>query len=129
MFEAALRRGRRIGMLATFAPSVATMEAEFREQAARDNPQATLRTVLVDRALDALKAGDVDTHNALLAARAPELADCDAILLAHFSTSNAQAAVETVTTVPVQSSPAAAVAKLKRLLEPLAARVESRGAR
>ncbi|MEP6678014.1 MAG: aspartate/glutamate racemase family protein [Betaproteobacteria bacterium] len=114
MFEAALRRGRRIGMLATFAPSVASMSAEFREQAARDNPDATLRTVVVEQALEALKAGDARTHNRLLAERAPALADCDAILLAHFSTSRALAAVERAVAVPVLTSPGAAVAKLKR---------------
>lgn len=116
MFETALRQGRRIGMLATFAPSVPTMAEEFREQAARDNPQATLQTIVVDHAMAALKSGDIATHNALLAARAPELAHCDAILLAHFSTSRARAAVAGVVDTPVLTSPGAAVAKLKGLL-------------
>ena len=35
MFREAIGRGRRIGMLATFPPSVATMEAEFAEAGAR----------------------------------------------------------------------------------------------
>lgn len=103
-------------MLATFPPSVAAMEAEFREQAARANPAASLHTILVDRALDALKSGDAATHDGLLAARAPELAGCDAIMLAHFSTSRGRAAVEAAVDVPVLTSPDAAVALLKRLL-------------
>lgn len=116
MFESALRHGRRIGMLATFLPSVATMAEEFREQSARFNPEATLQTIIVDQALAALKAGDVATHNALIAARAPELAHCDAILLAHFSTSRARTAVEAVVAKPVLTSPDTAVMKLKHLI-------------
>ena len=41
MFEAALKAGRRIGMLATFAPSVASMEDEFRHMAAGCGVPAT----------------------------------------------------------------------------------------
>jgi Asp/Glu/hydantoin racemase len=116
MFEAALARGERIGMLATFGPSVGTMEAEFAEEAARRRPDAKIATILVDRALDALKSGDAATHNALVAARAPELAACDAVVLAHFSTSRAAEAVRNAVDRPVLTSPDAAVAKLKRLL-------------
>jgi Asp/Glu/hydantoin racemase len=116
MFEAALAHGARIGMLATFPPSVATMEAEFREEAARTRADARLETILVELALDALKAGDAPAHNALVAARAPELAASDAIVLAHFSTSRAAEAVRARVARPVLTSPDAAVAKLKRLL-------------
>lgn len=116
MFEAALAHGTRIGMLATFGPSVGTMEAEFREEAGRRRPEARLETILVERALDALKGGDAATHNELVAARAPELADADAIVLAHFSTSRAEPAVRAAIARPVLTSPDAAVAKLKRLL-------------
>ena len=116
IFEAALAYGARIGMLATFAPSVGTMESEFAEEAARRRPGARLETVLVDRALDLLKGGDAAAHNALIAARAPELAAQDAIVLAHFSTSRAAEAVRAAVARPVLTSPDAAVAKLKRLL-------------
>jgi Asp/Glu/hydantoin racemase len=118
MFEAAMHRGRRIGMLATFAPSVPTMEAEFRDERARSGGDATLTTLLVADALDALKAGDADTHDRLVAARAPDLAGCDALMLAHFSTSRAAAAVRARVACPVLTSPDAAVAKLRGLLEP-----------
>lgn len=116
MFEAALSHGAQIGMLATFAPSVGTMEAEFRDEAARVRPTARIETILVERALDALKGGDASTHNALVAERAPELAACDAIVLAHFSTSRAADAVRARIDRPVLTSPDAAVSKLKRLL-------------
>jgi Asp/Glu/hydantoin racemase len=115
MFNAALASGSKIGMLATFGPSVATMEAEFQE-AARSTG-ASLKTVLVDHALAALKGGDVETHNRLVAERASELACCDAIMLAHFSTSRAKAAVEVKLGRPVLTSPTAAVDAVRRAVE------------
>jgi hypothetical protein len=114
MFAQALDCGARIGMLATFGPSVATMEEEFAEAARHRRPDATIRTVLVPGAMDALKAGDAETHNRLVADHAPELADCDAVMLAHFSTSRAKAAVEQAIGRDVLTSPTAAVVALRR---------------
>jgi Asp/Glu/hydantoin racemase len=116
MFDAALDRGPRLGMLATFGPSVASMEAELRDAAAARGLDATLTTVLVEGALDALKAGDAATHDCLVAARAAELAGCDAVMLAHFSTARALTAVRAVIAAPVLASPASAVMKLRRQL-------------
>ena len=64
----------------------------------------------------ALQNGDAETHNRLLAEAAPELAGCDAILLAHFSTSRAEAAVAARTKLPILTAPGSAVAKLKAML-------------
>lgn len=114
MFDAAFQSGRTIGMLATFPPSVESMEAEFREAAGERD--VTLKTVLVADAMDALKAGDADTHNKLLAGAAPELSDCDAIMLAHFSTSRARVAVSAAVDVPVLTSPDAATLALRQRL-------------
>ena len=120
MFAESLRLGRRLGMLATFGPSVATMEEEFREQARQERTDATLATVVVPGAMDALRAGDEAGHNALVAERAHELRHCDAVMLAHFSTSRAFAAVAAKVSCPVLTSPGAAVAMLKRRLQVLA---------
>ncbi len=117
MFEAALEAGSNIGMLATFGPSVAGMEQEFYELARqRGLSDARITTICVPEAMAALRTGDADTHNRLLAEAAPGLAGCDAVLLAHFSTSRAEAAVRAAISVPVHTSPAAAVAKLKLAL-------------
>jgi aspartate/glutamate racemase len=114
MFEAALGAGRRIGMLATFEPSVAGMEEEF-HAAAGDT--ASIESLCVPDAMAALKAGDADEHNRLLAQAAPRLAHCDAIMLAHFSTSRALDAVSAAFDGPVLTSPAAAVDKIRRALK------------
>jgi Asp/Glu/hydantoin racemase len=116
MFEAVLAQGRRIGMLATFEPSVASMEQEFRDFAQSRGVAAEIRTVCVPAAMAALKGGDAETHNRLLAERVAELDGSDAILLAHFSTSRAEEVVKTSVSVPVLTGPASAVLKLKAAL-------------
>lgn len=112
MFRAAMAAGRRIGMLATFAPSVATMTEEFDAFKAEMNADATLTTIVVDRAIDLLRKGDADAHNSLVAHRAPEFAEFDAIMLAHFSTSRAAEMTRACVSVPVFCAPDAAVERM-----------------
>jgi Asp/Glu/hydantoin racemase len=121
MFQAAIERGSRIGMLATFAPSVSTMTEEFEEYLERAGKKATLTTIVVDDAIRLLKGGDAESHNRLVAARAPEFAGYDAVMLAHFSTSRAAADVRAVLDVPVLTAPDAAVARMRGLVEAKAA--------
>jgi Asp/Glu/hydantoin racemase len=113
MFEAALASGKRLGMLATFAPSVAGMEQEFREIAGK---QATINSFCVPGAMKALQAGDAAEHDQLVAIAAPRFADYDAVLLAHFSTSRAASAVRAAVRCPVLTAPGAAVTKLKEMI-------------
>lgn len=113
MFREAIARGSHIGMLATFGPAVETMTAEFNEYVARTGSAATLTTVLVPDAIDLLKKGDALSHNRLVAAHASELAHCDAIMLAHFSTSRAAEAVREQVSVPVLTAPHAAVSLMR----------------
>lgn len=123
MFEAAVAQGRRIGMLATFAPAVASMTQEFEDYvtlAAKDDPSLAstrLETVLVAGAIEALRAGDDVRHNALVAECAAELRDCDVVMLAHFSTSRAADAVRAKIDVPVLTAPHAAVIRMRERLE------------
>jgi hypothetical protein len=116
MFEAAVETGGHIGMLATFAPSVASMEEEFREMAEAGGKRAILETYCVPGAMAALKAGNGSEHDRLIAHAAPRFADCDAILLAHFSTARAAPAVATALGRPVLTSPGSAVSKLKTIV-------------
>jgi Asp/Glu/hydantoin racemase len=117
MFEAALDAGTRIGMLATAPFAVAQLEQEFRDMAAARESKATLTTRLVDGAMIALTQGDAQTHNRLIAEAAPDLDGCDAVILAHFSTSRAEPLVATRIKAPVLTAPGAAVLKLKRALK------------
>ena len=116
MFQAAMSAGKKIGMLATFAPSLLTMTEEFDQFVRETGSKATLQTIVVEGAMEALRKGDAQKHNDLIAARAPELAGCDAIMLAHFSTSRALEKVSGVVSVPVLTAPDAAVDRLKAIV-------------
>jgi hypothetical protein len=118
MFEAALTEGRRIGMLATFAPSVSSMEEEFRQMARRRGSEATIESYCVPGAMAALRGGDGATHDALIAEAAPRFRHCDAVLLAHFSTARAENAVSAVLASKILTAPSAAVSKLKSVVAP-----------
>jgi Asp/Glu/Hydantoin racemase len=120
MFEAVLARGKHIGMLATFAPAVASMEQEFRALAARRGIEARVETVCVPGAMAAARAGDTATHDRLVAEAAPQLAHCDAVMLAQFSTSTALEAVQAAVPCSVFSAPEAAVDALRRVCAPQA---------
>jgi hypothetical protein len=102
----------RVGLLATFAPTLATMPAEFTAIA----PDVTLVPVLASDALAALSRGDPAEHDRLASDAARELEGCDVIALAQFSLSSAAARVATVTRRTVLTTPDSAVRKLRRLL-------------
>jgi hypothetical protein len=102
----------RIGLLATFAPTLASMPPEFAALA----PEATLVPTLAAGALAALNAGDGAGHDADAAQAAASLQDCDVIALAQFSLSRAAAAVAAATGKPVLTTPDSAVRKLQHLL-------------
>lgn len=116
MFDEAMEAGSRIGLLATFGPSVPSMEKEFRDLADKQGKTVYLKSLLVEEAMTALRAGDTATHNRLLVEAAPRLADYDAVMLAHFSTSRALADVSRVLNSKVLTSPHSAVARLKSAL-------------
>lgn len=116
MFREAIAAGGRIGMLATFRPAVSTMTEEFAQFVSESGAKATLETIVVADAIDALRNGDADAHNRLVAQHAPALANHDAIMLAHFSTSRAVDAVRAVVDIPVLSAPDAAVTRMRGLV-------------
>ena len=99
----------RLGLIATFAPTLASMPPEF--------PQGTaLETALAEGALDALNAGDTQRHDALIAEQAAALRDrgCTRIALAQFSMARARDACEAASGLPVLTTVDSAVRALRR---------------
>ncbi len=117
MIEQALAAGSRIAVMATVGPTIPSISAEILEMAAARGQQVQLKPYVVDGAFDALAGGDAAKHDALVAARAREIRDCDVIVLAQFTLSRAVPAVAAVSSIPIFNSPGAAVAKLRVMLK------------
>jgi len=113
MIDEALKHGRRIGLVATFAPTFASMRPEFAAAA----PDAELVTAHAEGAMEALAAGDAATHDARIAEAAATLGHCDVIALAQFSMARARAAAAAASGRKVLTTPASAVAALKARLQ------------
>ena len=109
MLEEAVAQGRKIGLLATFGPTLASMPPEF-------PAGVEVKCKLAEGALAALDRGDLDEHDRLAVEAAKDLADCDVIALAQFSLARVKPLVEAATGRPVLSTPDSAVRKLRRLL-------------
>ena len=113
MIEEAAAFGGRIGLMASFAPTLASMPAEFAAAA----PGIVLVPCLAEGALAALDRGDGAEHDRLAAVAAAGLRDCDAVALSQFSLARAADAVGRASGRPVLTTPDSAVRKLRRLLE------------
>lgn len=109
MIEEAEAIGGRIGLLASFGPTLQSMPPEF-------PGSLTVTPKLAEGALAALDRGDGAEHDRLAALAASDLADCDAIALAQFSLARAASAVAAAAGKPVLTTPDSAVRKLRHLL-------------
>jgi Asp/Glu/hydantoin racemase len=111
MIDDAAALGQRIGLVATFGPTLISMPPEFPKQVALD-------TALAEGALAALNVGDGALHDQLIAQAANELAakGCRVIALAQFSMARAATLVQQQTGLTVITPVSSAVAKLKLML-------------
>ena len=99
MIDDAVATGQRVGLLATFAPTLESMPGEF--------PAGTpLQCKLIEGAMAALQRGDAATHDSLAADAAEQLASagCGVIALAQFSLARAAPLVALRTGLPVLST-------------------------
>ena len=111
MIAEAVATGRRIGLVASFEPTLVSMPAEF---------PATTNVVprLAQGAMAALNRGDLAGHDARVTEAALWLVQqgCEVIALAQFSMARAQGAVQQALCIPVLTTPGSAVRLLRRRL-------------
>lgn len=112
MVSDAERSGSRIGLIASFEPTLRSMPAEF-------DPATPLDTELATGALAALDAGDVEGHDRAVVAAADRLQarGCELIALAQFSMARAAPAVRAATGLTVLTTVDSAIAELRQRLE------------
>ncbi|MHB1198651.1 MAG: aspartate/glutamate racemase family protein [Polaromonas sp.] len=113
MIADAVASGQRIGLVATFRPTLDSMPPEF-------PVGVTLDCALAAGALEALNAGQMETHDTLIAEAAMQLARRGAgvIALAQFSMARAQALVAQRCGLPALTTVDSAVRALRRRLAP-----------
>ncbi len=114
MIADAVRAGRRVGLVASFAPTLSSMPAEF-------PASVTVVPLLAAGALDALSRGDQALHDRLVveAAQRAEVQGCDVVALAQFSLARASAAVAGAVRLPVLTTVGSAVRLLRERVERL----------
>jgi hypothetical protein len=109
MIEQAAGKGRRIGLLSTFPPTLVSMPPEF--------PRSVeIVPKLAVGAMAALDRGDRAEHDRLVGEASKDLRDCDLIALAQYSMAPTAALVAELSGRPVVTTPDSAVLKLKQLL-------------
>jgi Asp/Glu/hydantoin racemase len=109
MIEEAVTRGRKIGLLSSFPPTLASMPREFPHR-------VEIVPKLAEGALAALDRGDRATHDRLVVEASKDLQNCDLIALAQYSMAPAAEMVAEASGRPVVTTPDSAVLKLKEML-------------
>ena len=115
-FEDAVRNYDKIGLLVTFEPSRRSLRRELADEAKRTKRQVSIESAVAAGALEALKRGDAEAHDAAVARAAADLGTVDALLLGQFSLARSANVLEDRFGVPVLTTPGSAVRRLKRLL-------------
>ena len=115
-FDIALGLGDSLALVVSFEPSLSALEAELREMAGARGRSISVKTALAAGALQALKQGNGEIHDAIVADAAARLGRVDAMILGQFSLARARAAVERACQIPVLTTPHSAVEALKRMI-------------
>lgn len=117
-FEVAMAAGDRIGIAVSFGPSALSLRTELLAMAAAAGRRIEVTVAVADGALAALKSGDGEGHDERIAGTAEQLRGCDVVILGQFSMARAQPRLQPLLSVPVLTTPAAAVEALRRLTLP-----------
>jgi Asp/Glu/hydantoin racemase len=115
-FEVALSQGDSIGLVVSFGPSLPSLTDELKTMASDLGRSVKINAVVAEGALAALKSGNGEQHDRLVADAVRDLGPVDVVILGQFSLARAHAAARSVSEVPVITTPDSAVALLRQLV-------------
>ena len=116
MAHAAVRAGRRIGVLATLRTTLEPTSALIRRVALEAGRQVEVAECLCEGAFEAVLAGDTATHDRLVSAALTGMRDVDVIVLAQASMARVVAALPAgAIEAPVLSSPESGVRQVREV--------------
>jgi aspartate/glutamate racemase len=118
LVENAVSQGSRIGLIATNPDTMGPSTQILYDEAARVGKDITVVPVLVEHAFDAIRRGDVETHDRLVKQAVVDTAPgVDVIVLAQASMARVlQQLSEAERRVPVLSSPQLAMERVKQVV-------------
>ena len=116
MIEEAFACGDRFGILTTAAGTLKCLVEDIDRYSKENGLTCSITDHIEDAARPIILAGDIETHDRMVAAAAAKMTDCDVLMLGQFSMGNAAKMIADVPGRPVLTAPQAGVRKLKRLL-------------
>ncbi len=117
MFREALMIGGRVGLVATFAPSIQIISDEYAALARDVGKNPELKTVCAENAMSAALSGNSWKHDTLIAEAAKSLGECDVIMMAQLTMISARSIVRELTGIEPLTSPASAVKMLRFMID------------
>jgi len=122
MADEAVKLGARVGVIATAYTTLKPTSDLIKARAALQGKEVAVETVLCEGAFDALRRGDLETHDHTVKDKLNDLMErVDVVVLAQASIARVVAQIpEKERKVPILSSPRLGVQRLKEKLESLA---------
>ena len=116
MTRRAVDMGQNIAVFSTMAGTVPPVSERLRENAQKRGREITLRPVVCEEAMAALRAGNKPEHDRLVVEAASGAKGCDVIVLAQASTAHLHQDIQSAYGIPVIDSPASCIAQAVALL-------------
>lgn len=117
MIREAVRKGKRIRVLATAVSSAVTTKETLEKEAARSRKAVEVDATDNPAAFEALQQGNKELHDSLVKTQAKEIKGYDVIVLAQASMAHLEDTIADITKAKVLTSPSLCIKEICNLLE------------